>query len=405
VSLWSKLFRRSNVDSSDSPLPTSHPPAHKSPPPSDNDEIALLSRFGTEDGPDEATADRLLHIALTTPRQQKAIDAIAHAMMHHEVPERLRLVCAHTLVQRGEIPRALLFLDSVSQTPSLMLKADLLHDQGNVASALSIIERVLARDLDTPGARERHRRWRAQLAPHLPISQDSRDVTVAVPNAQQSPYRIVREIARGGAGTVYEARDDILQRSLALKVYHQSSDQEQLQREAQIAIQLAGEGIIRIFDIDLNGGWIALEWLPRGSVREAIRRAHIDALGEPSSFIHKLALTLSHVHERGWVHADLKPGNILLDASAAPILSDFGIAVRCGEPNRGGSTGYLSPERLAGAPVEPSDDIYALGRILEDIIRTEHHAWSPWLSLAEHCMTERSTRPRNGQALLALLRP
>jgi serine/threonine-protein kinase len=345
----------------------------------------------------------LLTAALASPRQRDAIDALAHAMTDRSVPERLRLACAHALVQRGDSRQALAFLEHVSETSSLLLKADLLHDQGQVAVAVSVIERVLARSIDTPGARERHQRWRALVAPQTQQPQGRHDVTVAVPTTQQTPFRILREVARGGAGTVYEARDDVLGRALALKVYHKTSEREQIRREARVAVELAGAGVIRVHDVDLEAGWVALEWLPRGSVRDVLRAGDASGLGDPGAFVRGLAYALSRVHARGWVHADVKPANVLMGSSGEPLLSDFGIAVRAGEASRGGSAGYLSPERLAGSALCPADDVYGFGRIVEDAVRTGHPAWQAWLPLAERCMAVREARPQDGRAVLEIL--
>ncbi len=401
MSFFSKLFKRAPVAP---PAPAAKaPPAPGPPPPATPDDITLLGRVGEVGGPDEPSAARLLAAALASPRQRDAIDALAHAMTGRDVPERLRLACAHALVQRGDYRQALAFLEHVSETPSLLLKADLLHDQGQVAVAVSVIERVLARSIDTPGARERHQRWRALVAPQTQQPQGRHDVTVAVPTTQQTPFRILREVARGGAGTVYEARDDVLGRPLALKVYHKTSEREQIRREARVAVELAGAGVIRVHDVDLEAGWVALEWLPRGSVRDVLRDGDASGLGDPEAFVRGLALALSRVHARGWVHADVKPANILVGSSGEPLLSDFGIAVRAGEASRGGSAGYLSPERLAGLSLCPADDVYGFGRILEDAVRTGHPAWQAWLALAERCMAVRESRPQDGRAVLGVL--
>jgi serine/threonine-protein kinase len=131
-------------------------------------------------------------------------------------------------------------------------------------------------------------------------------------------------------------------------------------------------------------------------------------LGHPLAFLRGLARTLSRVHADGWVHADVKPANVLIGAGGVPILSDFGIAVREKEASLGGSAGFLSPERLAGAPLDPSDDIYGFGRIVEDAALKEVElggpsTWNGFRPLAERCMAPRPSRPANGHALLELL--
>ncbi len=368
------------------------------------DEIAQLARVGQPGGPDEATANRWLSATLAGPKQRSALQAIAQAMSRGPVPESVRVACAHALVSRGESKDALAFLEGVSDTAALMLKADLLHDEGQIALAVAVIERVLARSIDTPGARERHTRWRSTLAPKVSRQRTQDDVTMAVPSAQQTPFRILREAARGGAGTVYEARDDVIGRPLALKVYHQvAMDRPQIRREAQVAVRLAGLGVVRVYDADFEAGWIALEWLAGGSLREVIRRKSLAELGDPLAFASDLARALARVHAQGWVHADVKPANVLIGASGRPILSDFGIAVGVGEASVGGSAGFLSPERLAGSALSPSDDVYGFGRILEDAAAEGSAAWAGMRRLAERCMGPVGARPEDGRALLGVM--
>lgn len=402
MSFFSKLFGRKappppepTIETVPEPVPALRGPA---------DALSLLSEVGQPAGPDPVTASRLLAEALAGPRQRDAIDAIGRAMARGRVPENLRVACAHALVARGDLARAISFLDEVSDATALMLKADLLHDDGQIARAVSVIERVLARDIDAPGARERHVRWRRHLAPRAERPRSNDDVTMAVPTVQKSPFRIVREVARGGAGSIYEAKDDVLGRTVALKVYHRADvDKAQVSREARVATRLAGPGVVRVFDIDLEQGWLALEWMRTGSVREVLKSGDASALGEPIVFLRNLALALRRVHEAGWVHADVKPANVLMRSPSEPVLSDFGIAVRSNEPSLGGSAGFLSPERLAGSPLCPADDIYGFGRIVEDFVLAAGGALDAFRPLAERCMAPPGVRPSDGAELVSVL--
>ena len=406
MSLIRKLFKRGQAPSPACSQNTAEAPDN--PPPShltahSGDDIEQLSLVGLPNGPDEAKACRLLVEALESPRQRHAIDAVALAMHKREMPEAMCLACAQTLVQRGERKRAMAFLERMSDPIALMLKADLLFEQGQVPSAISLLERVLARNIDTPGAAERHKQWCESVSPKTSAPKPNRDTTIAIPSTQQSPYRVRREVARGGAGSVYEAYDDILDRALAWKVYHQVSDRPQIQREVQVAIRLAGPGVICIYDLDLRAGWIAMEWMARGSVREVLGAAGAKGLGEPRKFMRDLARSLARVHSNGWVHADIKPANILLSSVGEPVITDFGVAVRPGEASLGGSASHLSRERIAGDSPVPSDDIYGFGRIIEDALETDRENWQQWLPLAQLCMRPRENRPKNGQELLAML--
>src|SRR5262249_46783297 len=153
--------------------------------------------------------------------------------------------------------------------PGLILAADLYASSGQLARAVGTIERVLARDLDAPGARERHQRWSLALGYARNPARKLDEATVVAPHAAPAPSRPLSEGARGGAGAVYEAEDAVLGRRVAFKLGRgRGKDRQLLEREAHMAVKLAGPGVLRVLDTDPGAGWVALEWVPRGSVRD-----------------------------------------------------------------------------------------------------------------------------------------
>jgi serine/threonine-protein kinase len=296
-------------------------------------------------------------------------------------------------------------------TAGLILAADLHAALGQLPRALGAIERVLAREIDAPGALERHQRWRSALgAPRAPAGHLD-EATVVAPSSQGSPFRLLREVARGGAGTVYEAEDEVLGRRVAFKVYHGSGrERGHPEREARLAAALAGPGVVRVFDASPEDGWIALEWVPRGSIRDVLRGGDPASLQPIGRWAAPLARALARVHDRGYVHADVKPANVLLRQVGEPLLGDFGIARPQGAPSEGGSPGYVSPERLAGRASDPRDDIYGYGRVLEDVlVRLEalgaagEEEREAWRALALRCLGPDEERPGDGTALVRAL--
>ena len=218
-------------------------------------------------------------------------------------------------------------------------------------------------------------------------------------SAPDSPFVLLREVARGGAGVVYEAEDRELGRRVALKMYHRPDrDRPQLLHEARVAVALAGSGLVRVFDVDPEQGWLAMEWAPLGALRARLSDP-IEAWAPP------LAKALSRVHAAGWVHLDVKPANVLFRAPAEPILSDFGTARRRGEASPPGSLGFVAPERLAGRASDPRDDVYGFGRILQEAFEAPGAAepGPAWRALAALCAGPDAGRPEDGQTLVAAM--
>jgi eukaryotic-like serine/threonine-protein kinase len=408
MSLWRRLFRRGHGQpppdatgpepaappSVQGPAPPAQPPAELGP---------LLQMVAGENVPLEKALSALA-ACRGGPRERAALDAIQAAKRRGTAPEPVLVAAADLAVQRGEAAVAIALLDELAGNAALLLAADVRAERGELARALALIERVLARDLDAPGARERHTRWRAQLgggrAPALPLDAP----TVLRAGAPESSFRIVGEAGRGGAGTVYEAFDEVLGRKLALKVYHRpEQERDKLEREARMAVQLAGSGVVRIYDADPGRGWIVMEWAAGGALKRWIGRADVAMLWPIERWFVPLASALERVHALGVVHGDIKPANVLFRGPDDPVFSDFGLARGAGQAIEGGSFGYVSPERLLAGRASVADDVYALGRILEDVLaallRAPADARPPdgqlerWRRRAERALAAEASRP------------
>jgi len=403
--------------------------------------IARLVSFGEEPGkdarhspPTEEEALALLRDARRTPDEGLALDALVRRSRQRPLPERLALAVASALLDRGDRTSASALLEVTSGMSALVVRADLLAEDGDFAGAIAAIERVLVRDLDVPGARERRIAWRERLGLGASaVRVDPATMTIASPRAR-APFDLEREVARGGAGVVFAAKDRELGRVVALKVYHQPErDRAQLLDEGRVAAALEGPGIVRVFDVEPNEGWLALEWASLGALRDLLRQSHalpelaasptvgrgssddlrgITLLHPVDSWLVQLAEAIARVHAAGWVHHDVKPANVLMSIDAdsdgverpVPWLGDFGSARRRGAPSPPGSMGYVSPERLAGRASDPRDDVYGFGRVLEDVIAAMgEHVGPRWRALAATCVVPSEGRPADGAALVTWL--
>ena len=369
-------------------------------------ELERLLRVGLPGGPTDDEALAAFNALRSTPDEARAASELVRTAQIRKLPEPLLFALGATLLDRGESEGATRVLSSASSSPALVLLADLAERRGDLPTALSYIERVLLRDLDHPGARERHRRWRSRLGFDLEQKPVAAGVTVGA-REPDAPFDLLREVGRGGAAAVYQAIDRELGRHVALKVYHQPErDRNQLAHEARVAVMLEGPGIVRVFDVDPDHGWLALEWAPAGALREHIRGRELTRLLPIERWALPLAAALARVHAAGWVHHDVKPANVILSRTNTPILTDFGTARRIGEPSPPGSLGYISPERMKGRPSDPRDDVYGFGRILEDVLAVvgDDPLALRFRPLAAACTGPDEGRPADARAVLTRLR-
>jgi len=188
-------------------------------------------------------------------------------------------------------------------------------------------------------------------------------------------YRIVREIGRGGMGIVYEARDDRLARTVAIK--RMSPDRldararERFLREARAAAALDHPNIVAVHDAGEAGGfpYLVLEYVPGPSLEEHPP----ETLDEALRIASRICDALEHAHGRGLVHRDLKPGNVLVvrgPDGPRVKLTDLGIALAPGTSRVTragtilGTPSFLAPEQALGLEVDGRADLYSLGVML-----------------------------------------
>jgi hypothetical protein len=195
-------------------------------------------------------------------------------------------------------------------------------------------------------------------------------------------YELEDEIASGGMGTVWRARDQVLGRPVAVKVLHDhlARDPDLFDRfrlEAVAAARLTHPTVVRVFDTGVDGGvcFIVME-LFEGKTLEAFLEERGTLQPEEAVRIVRSVLQgLGHAHRQGVVHRDVKPGNILIDRDGYVKVTDFGIAKAAfaGDDltttgNLLGTSRYLAPEQVTGGPVDGRADLYATGIFLYEAL-------------------------------------
>jgi eukaryotic-like serine/threonine-protein kinase len=198
-------------------------------------------------------------------------------------------------------------------------------------------------------------------------------------------YRIVKPLGSGGMADVFLAHDNILDRDVALKVMstRYASDEEfveRFKREAQSAAALSHPNIVSIFDRGSSEDgtyYIAMEYLPGGTLKDRIMRKGALPARTAAAVALQIAEALRCAHERGVVHRDIKPHNILITESGDVKVTDFGIARAASSSTMTrtgsilGTAHYISPEQAMGEPVGPASDLYSLGVVLYEMLTGE----------------------------------
>ena len=182
-----------------------------------------------------------------------------------------------------------------------------------------------------------------------------------------SRYTLVRKLGTGGAAEIWVATDRLTRASVALKIIASAKfSGELLRQEWKTSIRLMHAHIVRVFEFhdDPDGAFYSLQFVdgPSLSILSGAPLSHILA---PLGLI---ADALRYAHAKGVVHCDIKPDNVVLDHNGAPYLIDFGVASDGTVNTGGGSLIAMTPQRLAGESPQASDDIFALGGLIYELV-------------------------------------
>ncbi len=265
--------------------------------------------------------------------------------------------------------------ESLADQKIIAAHPDLMPELGEELQSLSMVERL------------RNLAASPQTCSSAPAAQTGDEADIAASFSEQFPgYDLVGELSHGGQGIVYQAMQRSTKRKVAIKVllagrFATRSSRRRFEREIELVAQLKHPGIISIYHSGQTRD--GQQYYVMDYVRGKLLHEHVGELKLPLDETLKLFAdvcdAVQYAHQRGVIHRDLKPGNILVDADGRPHIFDFGLARQATTPSESlvsvsqqvvGTLPYLSPEQARGNPdeIDTRTDIYALGVTLYELL-------------------------------------
>ena len=215
-------------------------------------------------------------------------------------------------------------------------------------------------------------------------------------------YRLTTRIDEGGAGEVWQARDERLGRDVAIKLLGANADdafRERFADEARRAASVIHPNVVTVFDEGRDGAdaFMVMELIRGRTLRDVVADRGPLRPHEAARIVAQIAAALDAAHEAGVIHCDVKPANVIVDQQGTAKLTDFGIARAARGPREHeliGTARYIAPERIEGkAPTERSD-VYSLGLVAYELIAAGRRTrrWRPrtfcacvWMDVRHRC--------------------
>lgn len=310
--------------------------------------------------------------------RSRAADALLADALLVTPSLELRRRLAERLLHRGERAEARALLEPLSKSDehaafAFTALGEIYELEGDVEAAAACYERVLAVDVTEQKAKTRARRLRNTPGRHQNRAAEQRAMLTRFLGARAagSRYAVLEEIGRGGAATVFRARDRVVDREVALKIFHPrgraAERRARILQEARIAGRYDHPHIVPILDIDENRDLLVMAMCEGGSLRQRLSRDKRLRTTETAEIGAVLLKTLADIHDQGGVHLDIKPSNLLFHDERM-MLCDFGTAGLKEVGAAAGTRAYMAPEQRALGTASPAADVYAAGLVLFECI-------------------------------------
>ena len=202
-----------------------------------------------------------------------------------------------------------------------------------------------------------------------------------MPTGDAPRYRLDEKIGEGGTGQVYRAHDLLLDMTIAIKILNPEMARNAealagLQAEARISLQLTHPNIVRIYDFTKRGNvfMLIMEYIKGGNLHTAMKNTAFRDMQNLICITNRIADALDYAHQRGVLHSDLTPSNVLFKEDGTPLLIDFGIASLLNRQSEqkgqfvAGTPSYMSPEQIMGEPLTVRSDIFSFSVLVYQML-------------------------------------
>jgi len=278
----------------------------------------------------------------------------------------------------GKVPTA-------SNVPLYYRLAGVYEEEGKAKEAVTIYSKLIKLDSNYMDVKERMERLKRILETPSPSAIDQYAQTILLPREGESVlskrYKLIEELGRGGMGIVIKAQDAVLGRTVAIKLMSTggASDPKWIDafiREARTSASLNHPNIVTVYDVGEDKGafYIVMEYVEGMVVKKLLEEYPNGMPTQLAIFISVQMLKgLAYAHEKGIIHRDVKPSNIMWMPKRVVKLMDFGLAkameeIKHGETIVGGTPLYMSPEQILGEKTDARTDIYSFGCTLYELL-------------------------------------